>query len=174
MPGEPWAPGLADVARHIPTRTRDTKSPGSDTLLMTFNANTTPSDAQAQQLIDDTVGVLESQVGDLPGITTQHPDLAIAMRQYVEWRAAADIELAYPNRDADIRLYDQLNARATLALKSLTDALAGGDLGTVAGDPQWAFPDAPPYADTSPGSGTELVTALWTSWRWDGERWSWG
>jgi hypothetical protein len=149
VPGEPWAPGLADVARHIPTRTRDTKSPGSDTLLMTFNANTTPSDAQAQQLIDDTVGVLESQVGDLPGITTQHPDLAIAMRQYVEWRAAADIELAYPNRDADIRLYDQLNAR-------------------------WAFPDAPPYADTSPGSGTELVTALWTSWRWDGERWSWG
>lgn len=157
MPGEPWAPGLADVARHVPTRTRDAKSPGSDTLLMTFNANTTPSDAQVNQLIDDAVGVLESQVGDLPGVTSQHPDLAIAMRSYIEWRVAADIEIAYPNRDADIRVYDQLNARAALALKSVTDALVTGDLGATAVDPQWAFPDPPPYADQSPGSGVDFI-----------------
>lgn len=157
MPGEPWAPGLADVARHVPTRTRDTKSPGSDKLLNTFNGSTTPTDAQVQQLIDDTLGALEAQVGDLPGVTLQHPDLAIALRVYVEWRAAADIELAYPDRNADIRIYDQLNARAVLALAAVMNGLQTGDLGTGAVDPQWMFPPPPPYADTSPGSGVEFV-----------------
>lgn len=157
MPGEPWAPGLADVARRVPTRTRDYNSPGSDTLLMTFSANTTPTGSQVQQLIDDAVGVLESQVGDLPGIVILHPDLAVAMRTYVEWRVAADIELAYPNRDADVRVYEQLNARANLALQSVTAGLVVGDLGTSAASPVGSFPDPPPYADQSPGSGVDFI-----------------
>lgn len=157
MPGEPWSPGLADVARHIPTRTRDVKSPGSDTLLGTFNANTTPTDGVVQQMIDDTVAGLEAQIGDLPLIVAQHPDVSTAMRSYVEWRVAADIELAYPNRDADIHTAAALDTRATAALKVVTTALIVTDEGIVAADPQWAFPDSPPYADTSPGSGTEFV-----------------
>lgn len=157
MPGEPWAPGLTDIARHIPTRTRDTKSPGSDKLLMTFNSNTTPNDAQVQQLIDDTVASLEAQVGDMPNVVAQHPDAAAALRMYVEWRCSADIELAYPNRDADIRLYDQLNARAVTALATVTAALAVTEISVVAAEPQWGFPDPPPYADQSPGSGIEFL-----------------
>ncbi len=157
MTGEPWAPGLADVARHVPQRTRDTKTPGSDRLLMTFNANTTPTDAQAMQLIDDTVGTLESQVGDIPNVLTQHPDAAIAMRVWVEWRAAADIEIAYPNRDADVRVYDQLNARADKAWHALEEALNTSDVGASANEPQWAFPLPAPWGDTSPGSGADYV-----------------
>lgn len=157
MAGEPWAPSLADCARHCPTRTRDTKSPGSDTLLNTFNANTTPNDTQVQQMIDDTVAALEAQVGDMPSVTAQHPDLSVALRQYVEWRVAADIELAYPNRDADVRVYDQMNARADAALAVVTAGLTVSDVGASATDPQWAFPDPPPYADQSPGSGVDFI-----------------
>jgi len=47
-----WAPALDDVARHIPTRTRDVKTPGSDKMLGTFTASTTPDDGQAQAVID--------------------------------------------------------------------------------------------------------------------------
>jgi hypothetical protein len=157
VPGEPWSPGLADVARHVPTRTRDSKSPGSDKLLGTFNANTTPTDGIVQQMIDDTVAGLEAQVGDLPYVTQQHPDVAVAMRTYVEWRVAADIELAYPNRDADIQTAAALDARANKALAVVTAALVVTDEGSVAADPVWAFPDPPPYADSSPGSGAEFI-----------------
>lgn len=126
-------------------------------MLGTFNANTTPTAAQAQQLIDDTLGTLESQIGDLPSIAAQHPDASIALRTYVEWRTAADIELAYPNRDADIRLYDQLNARAVAAFAAVEAALATSDIGSSASNPIWAFPDPPPYADQSPGSGADFI-----------------
>lgn len=159
MSGEPWSPGLTDVARHIPTRTRDSKAVGKDTLLMTFSQNTTPTDDQVQQLIDDTLGALEAQIGDIPSVLTQHPDLAIAMRVYVEWRTAADIEVAYPNRDADIQVYAQLDARAKAAYAVVAAALAVEDVGSTALVPQWAFPDSrcTPYPDESPGSGAEQL-----------------
>lgn len=168
MPGEPWAPGLTDVARHVPTRTRDTKTPGSDKLLMTFNANTTPNDAVVQQMIDDTLEGLEAQVGDIPSVALQFPNLATAMRSYVEWRVAADIELAYPNRDADIQVSVQLAARASLVLATITTALAGAGEGTAAVDPVSFFPDPAqtPYADQSPGSGADFLIGVF---RFDGQ-----
>lgn len=164
MSGEPWSPGLTDVARHIPTRTRDRKTPGSDALLMTFNQSTTPTDDQVQQLIDDNVGALEGQIGDIPSVLANFPDLAISMRVYVEWRTAADIEVAYPNRDADIQVYAQLDARAKAAYAVVTAALAVDNTGSTALVPQWAFPDpgATPYPDTSPGSGIDrLIGRRW-------------
>lgn len=166
MSGEPWAPGLTDVARHIPTRTRDGKTPGSDTLLMTFSGNTTPTDTQVQQLIDDTLGALEAQIGDIPGVVSTYPDLAIALRAFVEWRTAADIELAYPNRDADIQVYNQLDARAKAAWSVVLAALAVDNVGETALVPQWAFPDpaCTPYPDESPASGVERLI---------GRRWPW-
>lgn len=159
MPGEPWAPGLADVARHVPTRTHDTLSPGSDAMLGTFNGNTTPDDATVQQMIDDTVASLEALVGDMPSVTAQHPELATALRVYVEFSVAADIELAYPNRDADIQTATALANRAQQQLTAIRAALAGADLGQVAVEPQWAFPDPAltPYADQSPGSGADFM-----------------
>lgn len=157
MSGEAWAPTLSDVARHVPTRTRDYKSPGSDKLQMTFNANTTPNDAAVQQMIDDVVAALQAQVGNLTPLAVTTPDLATAARTYVEWRVSADIELAYPNRDADIRLYAQLDDRAKAALTALQAALNATNAGVVDAFPQWAFPSPPPYADQSPGSGTDFL-----------------
>lgn len=166
MPGEPWAPGLADVARHCPTRTRDTKTPGSDKLLNTFNGNTTPDDSTVQQMIDDTLASLEALVGDVPGVTATHPELATALRVYVEFQVASDIELAYPNRDADIQTASALNARAQAQLKAIQQALAGADMGQTAVDPVWAFPDPAltAYADESPGSGADLLLGRFRWW----------
>lgn len=151
---ETWAPTLDDVARVIPTRTRD-RTPGSDTLLGTFTSKTTPTDAQAQQVIDDAVAGLLAVVGDLPANVTQAAEIQVAARMAVQWRAAADIEVAYPNRDADVRVYDQLNARANDLLDSLKLALSQAGSGLVDTSPEWAFPLAPSWGDQSPGSGAD-------------------
>jgi len=155
--GEPWAPGLPDVARHVPTRTRDRKTPGSDTLLNTFTAGTAPTDAQAQAIIDDTVGVILADVGDPPVTHPRWDEIQVALRSAVEWQAAADIEIAYPNRDADVRVADQLQRRADAALVTLKQVLIESDVGVAASDPWWAFPDPPAWGDKSPGSGTEAI-----------------
>jgi hypothetical protein len=160
MAGEGWAPGLSDVARHVPRRTRDRTTPGTDKLLMTFNVNTTPAGDAVQQMIDDVVGGLLATSGDLPTSVTQAPEISKLARTFVEWRVAADIELAYPNRDADVQVYRDLDARAQAEYKALGAALALADAGSsyeVAGLPLWGFPDPPAYGDESPGSGTVFV-----------------
>jgi hypothetical protein len=158
MSGEAWAPGLSDIGRHIPTRTRDTKTPGSDALLGTFTASTTPTDEQAQQVIDDAVAVIIADVGELPTAVVEAPEITIAARAAVEWRAAADIEVAYPTRDADLQMFDRLNARAADALATLKRVLAQAGSGLVDVTPDWAFPAPPPWGDLSPGSGIEAIT----------------
>jgi hypothetical protein len=152
--GESWAPTLPDVARHIPTRTRDVRTPGSDKLLGTFTTTTTPSGDQAQAVIDTVVGTLLASVGALPD---NHPDLYVSARSACEWRAAADIEIAYPNRDADVAVYEQLDARAQAAWSAFTTALANiGGSPTGPDDlPMYQFPPGPPWGDLSPGSGAD-------------------
>lgn len=150
---EAWAPSLTDVAKHIPLRTRD-KTPGVDSLLGTFTPDTTPTDAQAQAAIDDAVASVIAVVGALPTTGSLVSQIQVAARVAVEWRAAADIEVAYPNRDADVRVYDQLNARAQQALDSLKLALAEAGSGLADTLPDWSFPSPPPWGDVSPGSGT--------------------
>jgi len=152
VPGEPWAPALSDVARHIPTRTRDTATPGSDRLLNTFTPTTTPTDAQAQQFIDDAVAAVQAAVtGEIPG----SGDLAVAARGAAEWQAAADIELAYPYRDADVQVAGQLQARANFALTELRTALDVIGAGVVEALPEWRMPLPAPWGDTSPGTGAD-------------------
>lgn len=123
---ESWAPSLADVGRRIPTRTRDTKTPGSDRLLGTFTSATTPTTEQAQAAIDDAVAGVLSVVGALPVSPPASDQIAVAARSAAEWRAAADIEVAYPNRDADVRLAAMLDQRAKDALATLLKAISTG------------------------------------------------
>jgi hypothetical protein len=181
MAGEAWAPTLSDVARHVPTRTRDTTTPGSDKLLGTFNQNTTPTDAQVQQLIDDAAASLIASVGALDPTANLAPDIATAARVYVEWRAATDIEIAYPNRDADIQLVAVMETRVTGALATLKSAIAesGGGLVDVA-TPFWAFPNGPLFPDQSPASGADFAIGyktppglinLWLRLRWCSMMW---
>jgi hypothetical protein len=78
-------------------------------------------------------------------------DLLAQARTAVAWRAAADIELGYPNRDADIHVYDQLDARAKWELSQLLLRLQALGEGTPMSAPAWSAPDPPVYADKDPG-----------------------
>lgn len=151
---QPWAPALDDVARHIPTRTRDTRNPGNDEMLGTFTANTTPDDGQAQAVIDAAVRFVLSQTGALD---VRDGELLAQARVAAEWRAAADIEIAYPGRDADVAVYDQLNARAQLEITTLLRRLQIQGEGATEALPVWSAPDPPPYADRDPGDFTPVM-----------------
>lgn len=141
--GESWAPGLADVARHIPTRTRDASRPGSDTLLGTFTGSTTPTADQAQAVIDDAVAGVLAATGQPPSSPPASSQIQVAFRSAAEWRAAADIELAYPNRDADVNVYAMLDARARAALATAVQAVQSGDESAPTMAPVWFAPRPP-------------------------------
>jgi hypothetical protein len=156
--GPAWAPTLEDVARHIPTRTRDERNPGSDEMLGTFTAGTTPDDSQAQAAIDGAVRDVLSRTGPLD---LNDAELLDAARDAAEWRAAADIEVSYPNRDADVHVYDQLDARAKYELDTLLRRLQGQGEGYAESAPAWSAPDPPPYADRDPGDFTRYGPWYW-------------
>ena len=67
-------------------------------------------------------------------------------------RAAAMVELAYPERDEDVSVADALNALADELLTALVAAntVAGGAPTTPAGSslPQYSFPDPVAWGDT--------------------------
>lgn len=149
---EPWAPSLSDVARHIPTRTRDTRTPGSDRLTGTFSPYTTPDNEQAQICIDEAVQWVLGRAG--PALPAGE-NIRTAARTAAAWRAAADIEIAYPQRDADIRLYALLDQRAKDAINDLIQRIereTGGSGGPdgIAGTPVWQSLPPPRWADRDP------------------------
>ena len=155
---EAWAPALDDVARHIPRRTRDTRTPGSDALLGTFTSSTTPTDAQAQAVIDTAVNAVVAAAGAIPAVTDPNgPLVQAAAKTAAEWRAAADIEVAYPNRDADLVVYAQLDQRAKDAMTALLRAMVSTQTGAVEPVPIWQSPPPPAWADLSPGSGVDWL-----------------
>ena len=78
---EPWTPSLEQVADHISTRSRDTTTPGSDALLGTFNATTTPTGEQAGRVIASAVGVVLGAVGGTVPAT-----LSLSLGAPGEWR----------------------------------------------------------------------------------------
>lgn len=139
---ETWAPQLTDVGRRIPTRTRPMDGiPGSDELLGTFNGHTVPTGEQVQPVIDSAVAVV------LHVVTMVTTALAELAKDAAAWRAAADVELAYPERDGDIRVYEQLNARAKLALDRLIAAADDAGSGADATLPVWSMPEPVPWGD---------------------------
>lgn len=152
-----WAPTLADVARHIPTRTRDVATPGSDQLLGTFTEGTTPTADQAQGFIDDAVQWVIASVGALPTGLPPTDEIMVAARTAAEWRASADIEVAYPNRDMDVRLFAQLDTRAKDALSTLKSGLQMEGEGVIELVPEYRMP--PPYA-LSRGSAYGRAAAI--------------
>lgn len=135
-----WEPSLEQVADIIPTRTRDPSTPGSDVMLGTFTAATTPSGEQASRKIRAAVSeVLSAVVGVIPAVPTYLAEFA---SEAAALRAAADIELAYPQRDADVSVYEQLNQRANDALTRLigaVDDVGSGPEGSLL--PAYAFPE---------------------------------
>jgi hypothetical protein len=155
VPTVPWAPSPSDVAKRIPTRTRDTRTPGSDRLLGTFTPDTTPDDGQAYNAIETAVTWVTAQTGD--SLDLADPEMTTSARSCAEWRAAADIEISYPNRDADIRLYQWLDQRAKDELASLIQLITiktgkppGGIAAGAVLSVEWHAPELPPWYDRDP------------------------
>lgn len=139
---QPWAPMLADVGARVPSKTRDQSNPGNDTPLNTFTAVTYPTDAEAQPLLDGATALVTSTIAT---ITAPLYDLA---KDAAAWRAAADIELAYPDRNADMdRIYPALDARAKTALDRLIEAADQAGQGAEASLPAWTMPPPVPWGD---------------------------
>lgn len=157
-----WAPVLSEVAARIPRRTRDSATPGSDKQLGQFTETTTPSYSQAQAALDAAVAAVAAAVGQLAGPMPTH--VYQAARDAAAWQAAADIELAYPNRDADVQLVAMLQQRAANALGVLLKALAtdGQDTG-VELYPLWSMP-------TAASGGPALAGPVDASSTWFGDR----
>jgi hypothetical protein len=167
VPANTWAPTLPDVGRHIPTRTRDLSNPGSDVMLGTFTANTTPDDAAAQGFIDDAVQWVVASAGAMPAGLPPTDEIMVAARYAAEWRAAADIEFAYPNRDMDVKLAQQLDTRAKDALSTLISGLQKEGEGVIELVPVWAMP--PPWAidrGSAYGRAAEIVAHGFSDMTW--------
>lgn len=140
---EVWAPSLAQVGAKIPTRTRDdTVPPPNDDPLGTFTDRTMPTEDMVQPVIDGAVNTVKHAVSSIP------TDLEGLATEAAAWRAAADIELAWPERDADLReVYDRLDARAKLALQRLVEACEDAGTGADGGLPRWEMPEPVPWGD---------------------------
>ena len=143
---EPWMPSLEQVADHIPTRTRNAATAGDTTLLGTFTAATEPTDEQARRHITSACAEVMGAVGGtIPATPAFLYELA---SEAAALRAAADIELAYPNRNADADRFAQLDQRAKDALQRLIDAVNDQGSGPEGGLlPQYAFPEPVWYGD---------------------------
>jgi hypothetical protein len=145
-----WAPTLADVAAHIPTRTREV---GVDNdYLGTFTASTQPTADEVATLIGHACAWVAGPAGD-PVMTAAYSLLGAA----AALRAAYWVEVAYPERDADVAVYDRLKDDAEQMAKDAATAnrAAGGgtSLDPSSGEPlalvQYTFPAAPAWADVT-------------------------
>src|SRR5258708_15611048 len=91
-------------------------TPGSDATLGTFTASTTPTDGQAQSVIDDACSAVLAAAGPVPA--TGQPNAPLvqqAARTAAEWRAAAAIQNASPRRGAAAPGFDPPKPRPDAA-----------------------------------------------------------
>jgi hypothetical protein len=138
---QPWAPVLTDVGGCIPTRTVNVNLPGNLEYLNTFTADTRPTAGQAQLKIDDAINDVLEAVATVP------VELYGAAKNAAMWRAAADIELAYPDRNADADYYRLLDERAKYSWELLLKAAASDNSSNAATLPTWYAGTAPWWAD---------------------------
>jgi hypothetical protein len=141
--GYAWTPVLDDVGGLIPYRTR-TANPDNPGEAGTFTPDTTPPAERAQGFIDDAVYAVISMVGEIPA----YPAVPVPVAQLLggaaktaaAYQAAADIELAYPQRPGDVQIWTQLDKRAAEAMTALKAAMEQTGSGTIEAFPIGNFP----------------------------------
>jgi hypothetical protein len=130
-----WTPFLSEVGDYAPNKTRDITA-GSDIIFGTFNGLTHPDDGQVQRMLDKSVAAI------LSGIGTVAPSEYAQAASVAAIRTAADIELAWPERSADLTIYNALNTRWEIEWRKL-DTLSTNV-------PIYSFPVAPRWKDIEP------------------------
>lgn len=140
----PWTPTLSEVADYVPARTRPaTPGAGDDTLAGTFTLATIPTAEQVTRLAAAAAAHVAATAG------TVDASLYSVATATAAQRAAAYVEYAYPERDADLNTGDKLLALSDAALDRLVTAnlaITGTPVG-VAAVPYWAMPDPPAWGD---------------------------
>jgi hypothetical protein len=139
-----WSPTLTEVADYVPGRTRPaTPGAGDDTLLGTFTPLTRPTGEQTARLIAGATAHVAATVG------TVDLSLYALAKAAAAQRAAAYVELAYPERDADLNTADRLLTLSDTALAQLEGAnlaVSGATVG-IAAMPVWAMPTPVAWGD---------------------------
>jgi len=140
-----WAPTLEQVAGYVTSRTIDLTTPGSDTPLGTFTANTWPTDVQVNSLIEVACRWVTTRTGPIDDTLADHAGDVAALR------AAGMVELSYPVRNADVDTATLLLGQAEKAKADLVAAMqtvTGVDPTPVGSAlPAFSFPDPHWYGD---------------------------
>lgn len=144
-----WLPNVTEVGDWIPERTLAVASapPDSDSEIGTFNADTRPTGAQVDQLIFAAASLVAARCG------TIDPSLYGLAGKAAAVRAAAFVEVTYPQREGGTNQYEQLLQIAdsmldglAVANLGLTGTAPGGDSSLL---PVYSFPDPGTWSDTS-------------------------
>lgn len=138
-----WTPFLSDVADYVPFLTVDVVTPGSQIYLGTFTGSTSPTDEQANRVIDKAVALTSIPT---VGTTTMPPLLEPAAKTIASLRAAAMLARTYARNDTDLQLADALDVAADSALAALIVQV--GEQGGGAGSgpaPVGYFPEPASY-----------------------------
>lgn len=142
-----WAPSLERVAAYVPSRPLVPQPDGSNIDLPAFDSTTRPTSAQVWLIIADAVAWVTDATGDLDLTLYQSANACAAIR------AAAFVELGYPERDDPMKstantTSDRLFKQAEQMLKGLV-ARNKAITGTDGDDPEAVFEVAPAYSFTN-------------------------
>lgn len=141
-----WRPELWGVAAYVPRRTLVGAIDGSGAPRRTFDSDTLPTGSEVQILITDACAWVGLLAGTVDTTLTEAASACAALR------AAAMVELGYPDNRDDLSNAKELLAEAVQMRKDLAaanTALGVDDPATTDDDllPVWSFPSAPSYAD---------------------------
>jgi hypothetical protein len=148
--GQTWTPTRERVAAYVPARTVEIASL-SDAITGTFSDDTRPTGDQVDELIQDAVSWVLGTTGFIVtdgDLATVLADMATATAAI---RAAGMVELAYPERDADLNTADLLLTQADamlLKLDAANRAQGATDPDQPAHLPLWAFPEPVSWGDS--------------------------
>jgi hypothetical protein len=148
--GVAWAPTLERVASYVPRRTLVEARDGYGVMRRTFDGSTHPTGDEVSMLIRDAIGWVSDRTG-LLDITLHESAMGLAAK-----RAAAFVELGYPDNDADVKVAEILLRTLETDLKALAarnQAVTGED------------PDDPNAADVEGTFGSVSMFGGCSSYR---------
>lgn len=138
----PWAPTLEQVAVYVPWLTVNTKVPGSQAYLMTFDANTSPDATVAGWHVTDAITLIGSAIATMP--SGLYDLAATTAAKY----AAATLAAAYARTDEDRVRAAALATLSAAAWKSLLDAADNQSAATLSALPVLIAPAPVPWGDS--------------------------
>lgn len=141
MPAVAWQPSLEKVAGYAPWLTVNTKVPGSQAYVMTFDDRTSPDGTTAGQHVSDAVAMIAGRIPTMPA------DLVSLAAVVAARYAAATLAAAYARTDEDRVRAAALLALADSAIKGLYESADNESADTLSALPVLIAPEPVPWGD---------------------------